>query len=69
MKFFVTKTSVWSTDVSPCPECERISPESWAVELETLEDLVGFVGRNGITIISDYDPEFPSLEIYDDYRE
>lgn len=47
------------------------SSEGWTVEINSLEDLVNFVDRNGNIIIKSKDPFHPvsSIEIYDDFRE
>lgn len=46
----------------------RFESEGWCVDIETLDELVAFSARYG-SIIVEADDGFPSIEIYDDYRE
>lgn len=46
--------------------------DSWGIEINTLEELMEFKDRMGSELVigdSIYSPEFPMIEIYDDYRE
>ena len=46
--------------------------DSWGIEINTLEELMELKNRVGSELVigsSYYNPEFPMIEIYDDYRE
>ena len=46
--------------------------DSWGMEINTLEELMEFKNRVGEELVigrSFSNPEFPMIEIYDDYRE
>ena len=46
--------------------------DSWGIEINTLEELMAFKERVGEELVigrSWNNPEFPMIEIYDDYRE
>lgn len=49
---------------------ESMTYKKWVVNIDTLEGLISFVRENGdciITAAGEY--EYPSIEIYDEYRE
>lgn len=84
MKFIVYRTSDYKgTNIQPCDEAVLENKEdelreneiyfwaTWTVEIESLEALCAFCNKYGDVIIhpKEEDEEFPSLEIYDGYRE
>ena len=82
MKFIVYRTSDYKgTNIQPCDEAvlenrEDLEDETyfwaiWTVEIESIEALCEFCNKYGDVIIhpKQEDEEFPSLEIYDGYRE
>lgn len=76
MKFLVRKTSAFYCDeTAPCEGAKGwivrdIESEGWAIDIETIDDLMAFVDKNGDIVIQKDDAEdFPWLEIYDTYRE
>ena len=42
--------------------------EGWLIEINTLEELIELVEKEGAIVVSKEDPQ-PEIEIYDDYRE
>ena len=51
---------------------DREEVDSWGIEINTLEELMEFKNRVGEELVirsSWNNPEFPTIEIYDDYRE
>jgi len=45
--------------------------ETWFVEINSLDELFNFYKKYGSLVIENFwnDPDIPSIEIYDDYRE
>lgn len=51
---------------------DREEVDTWGMEINTLEELIEFKNRVGEELVigtSYNNPEFPMIEIYDDYRE
>lgn len=82
MKFRVNRTSdFFGRTPQPCAGATLLNPDApeweesvWEVELNTLEDLVDFIKKNGEVVIShdereQSDYKSTTLEIYDTYRE
>lgn len=82
MKFYVTRTSGWSSKNSPCDgaikekyivenvfgdKTERIR---FFINIESLEELMEFTNKQATEIVVNTNFEGnPAIEIYDDYRE
>jgi len=74
MKFRIERTT---RRTPPVAEAELADPEEtskyrqvWIIELNSLEDLLGLSRRETELIIFDSPNEaYPSIEIYDDWRE
>ena len=63
MRYKVTRTSDWADAEKPCEEAVPIG-DKWYVDINSLEDLMAFIGRHGKVVVrSNW------IEIYDDYRE
>ena len=68
MKFEIHRTSDLFNEKSPCPEAILAGRKEWEnkyeVELNTLEELMAFVSKYGLIVLSS-----STIEIYDAYRE
>lgn len=74
MKFIVSRTSVWKSDITPCEEAKREEFEDgpdWTIEINSLEELIAFRKKYGeLVLTASVIPEIDNeIEIYDDYRE
>lgn len=85
MKFTITRTSDYSRSVTNPQDhlpCEGAYIDSWeqsrwygynvtyAIDVESIEDLIALVKTCGCHIIVDVEDDgAPTLEIYDDWRE
>lgn len=82
MKFRVERTSgLFGRTSRPCAGAELLNPNAlkwecsvWEIELNTLEELVEFVKKNGTLVVShdereQSDYKGTTIEIYDTYRE
>lgn len=77
MRFKVRRTSCWM-DEKPCDNCTTeekthtrhdgsiYTEVKYFVEINTLEELLGFINLHGRIVLSTLERE---IEIYDDYRE
>ena len=74
MKFIVSRTSTWHSDIAPCKEAKQEMFEDgpdWTIEINTLEELIAFRKKYGELVLTfSRIPEIDyEIEIYDDYRE
>lgn len=82
MKFRVERTSnLFGRTPRPCAGAKLLNPNTpewessvWEIELNTLEELVEFVKKNGALVVSHDEREQSdyrgtTIEIYDTYRE
>ena len=46
-----------------------IKEKCWKVEVNTLDDLIKFISKNGEIVVESEKYSIPSIEIYDGYRE
>lgn len=81
MKFQVGRTNNWGSKKPPIDEGDfgihkmsgrkrKYSREPvWLVEIKNLKELMKFMEKYGDIIISEGYRGYPSIEIYDDYRE
>ena len=76
MKFLVQRTSGWKDrSKKPCEEAELYKEDRrwtlWIVEIATIDQLVKFCDKYGEVVImpKDIGEPYPTIEIYDDYRE
>ena len=70
MKYIISRTSHRGNDkIPPCPEAIKEQGE-WIIEINSLEELEGFVRTYGAIVIEKWSGSNRlDLEIYDDYRE
>jgi hypothetical protein len=75
IEFIITRTSEYRNDVKPCDEAHEEVFNNfysrWKIKLSP-DELLEFSEKYGEIIISAHcfaDTEYPSIEIYDDYRE
>lgn len=78
MKFRIEKTSDCYHEAPPCEGAyidgkgDKWEVYKWAVDINSLEDLMELTEEVGDIIVSAPNEEtdnYPSIEIYDDYRE
>lgn len=74
MKFIVSRTSVWDSNIAPCEEAKREEFEDgpdWTIEINSLEELIAFRKKYGeLVLTASVIPEIDNeIEIYDSYRE
>lgn len=80
MRYRVIRTRDWS-DKKPCDEAfsekrlvenvrgEKLERVYYYVNIESLEELMGFIEKYGEVVMGDGPFGEPCIEIYDDYRE
>lgn len=73
MKFDITRANFRKHGVGPPVEeanAVRVGDKiRWVIELETLEELMAIVSREGELIVYPPNPDIPAIQIYDDYIE
>lgn len=76
MIYEITRTSVWCEEDKPCEDAIKKTVSTphgeltvWTIEINTIEDLLSFISKNGKIILHPCKNEAPSIEIYDSYRE
>ena len=79
MKFEIRRTSTWFDEDIECEEArqeefivEEHIYKRWVVEINTLEELIGFIEKYEGRIVLETDNrrnELHKIEIYDDWRE
>lgn len=75
MRFEITRASGTNEEVAPYEKAYRVTHFSklrspydvWAVDVNTLEDLVEIMQKTGEEIILSLRREMPYLKIYDDF--
>jgi len=73
VQFTIRRTSLHydTADDQPCETARKVG-DDWAVDIDTLEQLLNMVRTEGAIIIGDpmgQDGDQFDIEIYDDYRE
>jgi hypothetical protein len=72
MQFRVWRTYPDSSGNPPCEGAKKVDDSMlWAIEINTLEDLLAFSRKHGEIIVGSNPKvhENPTIEIYDYYRE
>lgn len=81
MKFYVRRTSDWRLTNPPCDGAieekyvienvygEKIERTRFFINIESLEELMGFISEQGEVVVGTEYNDLPTIEIYDGYRE